>query len=291
MAYINGKEVLFSAKVVETPLSTLYPPNITISGTTFQLDNSTNGKHGSHFTWKARRKGTAAWSNNKYPAQTMKLSLASAISAYGGYYMKSISVEGENFNAGVLDEELYFDGSGTEIAENQYKRSALESIDIASNIATIGARAFQQCQSLENVIIRYGCRILGDYAFDNSRLIKKIRLPSTVVSIGIAAFQYTNITEIIIPSSVVSIGWAAFKFCANLKTAKIESNAQINQQMFKDCISLETVTFTATSSKIDASTFEGCTSLKDIFVPWSEGAVANAPWGAPNATIHYNSEV
>lgn len=27
----------------------------------------------------------------------------------------------------------------------------------------------------------------------------------------------------------------------------------------------------------------------DIYVPWSEGEVNNAPWGATNATIHYNT--
>jgi len=37
--------------------------------------------------------------------------------------------------------------------------------------------------------------------------------------------------------------------------------------------------------------FNGCTQTFDIYVPWSEGEVAGSPWGATNATIHYNSEV
>lgn len=39
---------------------------------------------------------------------------------------------------------------------------------------------------------------------------------------------------------------------------------------------------------IAADAFEGCTNLITINVPWVEGAVANAPWGATNATINYN---
>lgn len=39
------------------------------------------------------------------------------------------------------------------------------------------------------------------------------------------------------------------------------------------------------------NSFQQCNGLLDIYVPWAEGAVANAPWGATNATIHYNSEV
>lgn len=34
--------------------------------------------------------------------------------------------------------------------------------------------------------------------------------------------------------------------------------------------------------------FEGCTNLTAINVPWAEGAVANAPWGATNAAVSYN---
>jgi hypothetical protein len=29
-------------------------------------------------------------------------------------------------------------------------------------------------------------------------------------------------------------------------------------------------------------------NVADVYVPWAEGEVANAPWGATNATIHYN---
>jgi hypothetical protein len=47
----------------------------------------------------------------------------------------------------------------------------------------------------------------------------------------------------------------------------------------------------ATITLIHSGAFDGCTNLKDIYVPWAEGAIKNAPWGATNATIHYNSEV
>lgn len=30
-------------------------------------------------------------------------------------------------------------------------------------------------------------------------------------------------------------------------------------------------------------------NLTDVYVPWSEGAVDNAPWGAGGATIHYDT--
>lgn len=36
--------------------------------------------------------------------------------------------------------------------------------------------------------------------------------------------------------------------------------------------------------------FNKCTNLTDIYVPWAEGDVGGAPWGATNATIHYGGE-
>ena len=47
------------------------------------------------------------------------------------------------------------------------------------------------------------------------------------------------------------------------------------------------LTFEGTPENIGASAFAGCNNLTTINVPWAEGAVANAPWGATNATINY----
>ena len=51
---------------------------------------------------------------------------------------------------------------------------------------------------------------------------------------------------------------------------------------------LRTVYFHSTPTSITASCFNG-NNITDIYTPWSEGEVANAPWGANNATIHYDT--
>ena len=48
------------------------------------------------------------------------------------------------------------------------------------------------------------------------------------------------------------------------------------------------MTFEGTPTSIASSAFSNCVKLTTINVPWAEGAVANAPWGATNATINYN---
>lgn len=47
-------------------------------------------------------------------------------------------------------------------------------------------------------------------------------------------------------------------------------------------------TGTAKPGEIAQYAFSVSSSITDIYVPWSEGEVSNAPWGATNATIHYN---
>ena len=78
----------------------------------------------------------------------------------------------------------------------------------------------------------------------------------------------TSITELTIPATVKAIEASV---CAG-------------------CTGLRKVTFLGTPSSIPVTAFDGCTNLLDIYVPWAEDAKANAPWGAVNATVHYNYE-
>lgn len=84
---------------------------------------------------------------------------------------------------------------------------------------------------------------------------------------GAAFRKETSITEVVIPASVKAV----------------EGN------VFNGCTGLTTVTFKGTPSSIPATAFANCTNLLTINVPWAEDAVENAPWGATNATIHYNN--
>ena len=70
-----------------------------------------------------------------------------------------------------------------------------------------------------------------------------------------------------IPEGVQIISALAFGYCTNLKCVRLPS----------------------TINTISSIAFTGATNLKHIYVPWSEGKIADAPWGADNATVHYNS--
>lgn len=60
---------------------------------------------------------------------------------------------------------------------------------------------------------------------------------------------------------------------------------------FGSCANLEMVTFKRTLAdgtfNLSTIAFRNCPNLKTINVPWAEGEVSGAPWGATNATIRY----
>ena len=155
-------------------------------------------------------------------------------------------------------------------------------------------------------------KIDGNIFSDNDNLTN-VTLPNTLVSIGANVFSGCyNLKITTIPAGVITIGGSAFADCVSIQTLDIlgapdigvyafetctgltqviyrGSGNKIYNYAFYNCTGLTSVTFKGTLNNISNSAFYGCTNLTDIYVPWAEGAVANAPWGATNATIHYNT--
>lgn len=134
---------------------------------------------------------------------------------------------------------------------------------------------------------------IGAYAFEGS-IINGVDMPDTIRLIGQYAFaNCPNLQSIRLPSDLEVIDSCAFSIVGIGGAITIPKNCKfIYESAFKLCLGLTEVTFQCqTPSFISASTFSSCRNLTTINVPWSEGEVENAPWGATNATINYNCTV
>lgn len=152
--------------------------------------------------------------------------------------------------------------------------SSLEEIELPSTITSISEYAFQNCTKLSSVIWDAACDTINNYAFHGCGFVN-LELPSTITTIKNGAFAYNrSMKTCIIPGGITTL----------------------SSGTFSNCTVLEEVIFKGTPTSLgnasgSSSIFYNDISLRDIYVPWSSGDVANAPWGATNATIHYNSPV
>lgn len=121
-----------------------------------------------------------------------------------------------------------------------------------------------------------GCIKIGNYAFYGCSKATEITIPDTVTHLGYETFGgCTKITEVEIPTSVYEIENKVFNGCSGLGTVTFVGNEKPQKPL-------------TGRANFQGSAFMGCTNLLTINVPWAEGEVANAPWGATNATINYN---
>lgn len=148
--------------------------------------------------------------------------------------------------------------------------------------------------------------------------IKKAVFTTNIVSTGGNVFTgATNLEEVELQGEAISIGASAFKGCTALKTIDLTKANYIGMLALANCVKLPSeivlgatalatqafyyqsqitvIRFTGTPTSIASDAFSNVTgwnssaNLTDIYVPWAEDEVENAPWGASSATIHYNT--
>lgn len=162
--------------------------------------------------------------------------------------------------------------------------------ELPSGLTSIGQQAFASCKALALTELPSGITTLENSVFSGCTGLTSLSLPSGLTSIGQQAFyNCSNLALTELPSALKTIKSSAFYNCSNLALTSIPSGVtSIDTQAFYNCTGLTSITFKGKPSTIKSNAFYGCTNLKTINVPWAEGAVANAPWGATNATINYN---
>lgn len=187
--------------------------------------------------------------------------------------------------------------------------SSLITVKFSSKCFNIGRRTFEGCTNLRLF------EIAGDYYSENRTVI----WPHTFN--GCHNLNYVRFV------SPVQLHPHAFNNCSNLTQVKIGPDETYGFPMnyrvgpfaahaFANCPNLTTLILTGgnigdlnTLGEVSSDygncknytsggscegferyeLFYNCPNVTDIYVPWIEGYYEGAPWGATNATIHYNS--
>lgn len=121
--------------------------------------------------------------------------------------------------------------------------------------------------------------------------LEEVYMPTKAVSLSYTFQNCTKLKNLYGDlSNIITLSANCFDYCQSLTSMPFMPNlTTINNYAFRNCTGLTSFNLYKKAISIHAGAFTGCTNLLDIYVPWSEGEVANAPWGATNATIHYNT--
>lgn len=202
-----------------------------------------------------------------------------------------------------------------------FNNDALTEVYLSSSVTTIGTSSFDGCSmpnfyAYENGEWKVGklpakLEVIGDYAFRGIGS-EFLGLPDSIKSVGKSAFEDCAWLLGSLPKSLTSLSESAFKNCERLTITEIPSGiTSIPTNVFYGCTATKVVTIPATVKTIADTAFGmctgltkvafsgtpesigvafvGCSNITDIYVPWAEGVVENAPWGAASATIHYSN--
>jgi hypothetical protein len=197
--------------------------------------------------------------------------------------------------------------TGTEITKNGAKlgnmrkdKDKLVSITLPSSLEKVGEYVFEDCTSLESVDFPDTLADLGKEAFAGCTALTSVEFPDTLTDLGKAAFKgCASLSTVTLPSGVTEILDSTFEGCASLDfddaffanitkigasafkgsgitsftvSQKITQIGDINSNnAFENCIELVSVDISAlgTSSlkTVGASTFAGCSKLKNLTLP------------------------
>lgn len=146
----------------------------------------------------------------------------------------------------------------------------IQTVVVSEGVTSIGENVFENCQNMESITLPTTLTSIGHAAFmqgdgyvSTVYGLTEITIPSGVTSIGGSAFWGSAISSLVIPETVSEIGKYACRDCAALKSVTV-SGTVIGEFMFVSCTKLSTFNIGSKLKKIGSNVFNYCSALKNI---------------------------
>ena len=145
-----------------------------------------------------------------------------------------------------------------------YGCDLLKNIDLSlATLNSIGASAFQYCQSLEDVALSNTITTIGSSAFSRCSNLQTINIPTGVTELSSSIFSdCTKLEEVAMHDQITSIGSYAFSGCKLLSGCTLpESITTIDNNAFYGCVSLPITSLPTSLKTLGSKVFQDCALL------------------------------
>lgn len=179
--------------------------------------------------------------------------------------------------------------AGLNIGQYAFRACTKLALTSLPDDVVIDIGAFYECPNLALTSLPSSWELIPNHCFNSCTNLALTSLPESIKSLGTSAFRYTGVAFSSLPEGLTTLGDYSLMGCNNITNLELPASlATIGVKAFQLNTGLTSVTFKGKPTSIDVNAFNGCTNLTTINVPWAEGEVKNAPWGATSATINYN---
>lgn len=166
----------------------------------------------------------------------------------------------------------------------------IEEILISEGIKKVSAYAFADCDNLKNISMPNSIDLIGEYAFKGCRNLYRITLPYMLNVISEGTFMYCGIKSITIPNSVTRIEKNAFCFSGIENVNWGNSITYIGEGAFANT-HLKYIELPMGLTEIGSGAFSNCESLGSAYVPNSVTVFGSRPFGYRSWVDHNGGNI
>lgn len=140
--------------------------------------------------------------------------------------------------------------------------------NVVYNVYSIGNYAFKDCKSLKRVSLPSSIMSMGVGTFEGCVELRSINIPNGVTTLDDYLFlNCISLANLSVPSTVKNIGYKTFSGCTKLKSLDLSNVMVVDYYALESCSSLTDVKLSSRLRDLGDGAFKNCSGLNEIKIP------------------------